>query len=70
MLILHVFGNLCISPLISLSDIVGINKLTLLLKMFTACYVKHSLMLQIKTIMSVLKVSTYITVSTTIKTPY
>jgi hypothetical protein len=50
-------------PLISPSDIVSINRLTLILKTISQCDVKHIMMLQIKTIMWVLEVSTYIIIS-------
>jgi len=46
--------------LISSSDFVGINELTLILKIIGQCDVKHIMTLPIKTITSVLKVSTYI----------
>jgi len=55
-----VFGNCDIFPLILLSDIVSINKLTVILKNIGKCDVKHIMTLPIKRITSVLKVLTYI----------
>jgi hypothetical protein len=52
----HLFGHF---PLISLSDIVSINKRSLIPEIFGQCDVKHIMMLLIKTIMSVLDISTY-----------
>ena len=45
-------GNLYIWPLISQSDIVTINRLTLILEFIGRCDIKHILMLQIKTIIN------------------
>jgi hypothetical protein len=47
-----------IFTLISLNDIVITSELTLTLKIIVQCDIKHIMMLPIKTIMSVLKVST------------
>ena len=58
------FSNLDILPLISLSYIICFNKLTLMLKIISQCDIKHILMLQIKTITLVLKVSTYMYIIT------
>ena len=55
-----VFVNCDIFPLILLSDIVSINKLTVILKNIGKCDVKHIMTLPIKRITSVLKVLTYI----------
>ena len=52
-------SNLDIYPLISLSDFVSINILTLIQKIICQCEIKH-MMLPIKTIMSLLKIMTYI----------
>jgi hypothetical protein len=52
----RLFGHF---PLISLSDIVSINKRSLIPEIFSQCDVKHIMMLLIKTIMSVLDISTY-----------
>lgn len=45
-------GNLYIWPLISQSDIVTINRLTLIVEFIGRCDIKHILMLQIKTIIN------------------
>jgi len=55
-----VIGNLDIFPLISSSYIVSINKITLILTIISQCEVKHDVTLPIKTITSILKVSTNI----------
>jgi hypothetical protein len=52
----RLFGHF---PLISLSDIVSINKRSLIPEIFGQCDVKHIMILLIKTIMSVLDISTY-----------
>jgi hypothetical protein len=51
-------SNMYIFTLISLNDIVITSELTLTLKIIVQCDIKHIMMLPIKTIMSVLKVST------------
>jgi len=59
-------GNLDSLSLISQGDIVSINELTLVLKIVRRCdNVKHIMTLTIKTLMSVLKVSTNIITSIT-----
>ena len=50
-------------PLISMSDNVSSIELTLILEIIVQCDVKHMMMLLIKTITSLLKVSTYIITS-------
>ena len=49
-------SNFDILPLISQSDIVNIHELTLILEIIGQCNVKQIMMLQLKTIRSVLKV--------------
>lgn len=54
-------GNLYIfSFLISLTDISSLDGLTLILKIMCQCDIKHFMMYQIKTIISVLKVLIYV----------
>ena len=45
--------------MITLGDIVSINEQILILKIISECDVKHIMMSQIKTILTVLKVSKY-----------
>ena len=61
--IFFIKGNLDIFLWISLGDIANTNKLTLILKFIGQCDVKHIMMKPIKTIPSVLKVSTDIITS-------
>ena len=58
----YFISYLYIFPLISLRDICTINRLNLILKMINRCDVKH-MMLQIKTITSIVKVLSYIITS-------
>ena len=60
-----IYWILDILLLIALSDVVGINEVTLILEIIGWFEVKHILMLQVKTMTLVLKVSTYITTSIT-----
>lgn len=60
-----IYWILDILLLIALSDVVGINEVTLILEIIGWFEVKHIMMLQVKTMTLVLKVSTYITTSIT-----
>ena len=57
-MVYDIIGNLYTFPLISLSHIVSINRLTLILKIISQCDVKHIMTFPIKRITSVLKVET------------
>ena len=59
-------GNLDIFPLISWGNIVIISERTVTLKIIDQCYVKYIVMLPIKTMVSVLMFSTYITTGMTV----
>ena len=65
MLLNVIIGNLDIFHLILPSDILNINKLTVILKMISQSDIKCIMTLSMNTIASVLKVSTYIITSIT-----
>ena len=60
-----IYWILDIFLLIVLSDVVSINEMTLILEIIGWFEVKHIMMLPVKTMTLVLKVSTYITTSIT-----
>ena len=64
-LIQNIISNVFIFSLISQSDIVSINKFTLILINYR-CDIKHAMMSSIKIVTSVMKVLTYIITSTII----
>jgi hypothetical protein len=53
--VIYLICNLEIISLISLSDIVSINELTVMLKFICQCNVKHIMTLLIKTITNIIK---------------